>query len=191
MLTNGAKVRLYSRMEGVAVQENFEELVALYRPAIFRFALASLRDRDAAETVTQDCFLRAYRAWPQFRGDASVKNWLMKIAVNLIRDTARGRRFQFWKRAASTAILLDSAGRFIPDLGSSAEERLSARQQVEAVWQAVDRLSPNQRKVFLLHFMEGLAPAEIEEVTGMTNGSVRVHLHRAVLAVRAKLRGSK
>ncbi len=178
-------------MEGVAVQETFDELVALHRLRIFRFALASLRDHDAAETVTQDCFLRAYKAWPSFRGDSSVQTWLMKIAVNLIRDTARGRRFQFWKRANASAILLDSAGHFIADTGSSAEERLSARQQVETVWKVVDRLSPNQRKVFLLHFLEGMSPAEIEEVTEMSNGSVRVHLHRSIQTVRQALKGSK
>src|SRR6185312_4440151 len=104
--------RLYRRMEGVAVQADFEEIVAQYRPRVFRFALASLRDHDAAETVTQDCFLRAYRALPEFRGDSSVQNWLMKIAVNLIRDTARRQRFQFWRRAQVSAILLDDAGRF-------------------------------------------------------------------------------
>ena len=68
-------------MEGVAVQEDFEQMMAAHRLRIYRFALASLRDPDAAETVTQDCFLRAYRSWDAFRGDASVQTWLMKIAV--------------------------------------------------------------------------------------------------------------
>ena len=54
-------------MEGVAVQEDFEQIVAAHRLRIYRFALASLRDPDAAETVTQDCFLRAYRNWETFR----------------------------------------------------------------------------------------------------------------------------
>jgi len=196
LLTEEDKLRLHRRMEGLAVREDFEELVALHRPRIYRFALASLRDHDAADTVAQDCFLRAYRAWPQFRGDSSVQTWLMKIAVNLIRDAARVRRLQFWRRAQSSDILLDTDGQFIPDLGSSAEERLSARQQVEAVWKALDDLSPNQRKIFLLHFMEDMGPGEIEEVTGMSNGAVRVQLHRAIQKVRQKLnrqmlRGSK
>src|SRR5665213_530327 len=169
-------------MEEVAVQEDFEKLVALHRPRIYRFALTSLRDQDSAETVTQDCFLRAHRAWDGFRGDASVQNWLMKIAVNLIRDTARTRRFQFWKRSQSSDILFDSAG-----FGSSPEAQLSARQQVKLVWKALDRVSANQRRVFLLHFMEGMSPAEIVEITGMNNGVVRVNLHRAVSAVRQKM----
>lgn len=187
MLTFTDKTRLHRRMEGLAVREDFEELVALHRPRIYRFALASLRDHDAADTVAQDCFLRAYRAWPKFRGDSSVQTWLMKIAVNLIRDAARVRRIQFWRRARGSAVLLDVEGNFIADTCSSAEERVSARQQVEAVWKALDDLSPSQRTVFLLRFMEEMDIAEIEAATGITNATIRVHLSRAVRVVRKKL----
>ena len=191
-------------MEGVAViaenmadhtartdPEAFDELVAIHRPRIFRFAFASLRDRDAAESVTQDCFLRAHQAWPQFRGDSSVQTWLTKIAINLIRDAARSRRFQFWKRAQNTAILADVHGNFITDTGSSPEDRLLAKQQVEAVWKAMNDLSPSQRTVFLLHFMEEMEIAEIEAATGTANATVRVHLFRAVREVRKQLRRLK
>src|SRR5947209_2596946 len=84
--------------------KHFDSVVEIYRPRIFRFALASLRDRDAAETVAQDCFLKAHKAWGQFRGDSSVHTWLMQIAVNLVRDVSRNRRFQFWKRAQASAV---------------------------------------------------------------------------------------
>src|SRR5678815_4201602 len=83
--------------------QDFDRVVHLYRPVVFRFILASLRDRDDAESLTQDCFLKAFRYRAQFRGDASVKTWLMQIAANLVRDLARNRRFQFWKRARSNA----------------------------------------------------------------------------------------
>lgn len=191
-------------MEGVAViaenkpeaatsaqPKGFDAFVTIHRQRIFRFAFASLRDRDAAESVTQDCFLRAYRAWPAFRGDSSVKTWLTRIAINLIRDAARSQRLQFWKRAKDSAVLADVNGNFIPDAGSSPEDRLAAKQQVEAVWKAMDDLSPSQRTVFLLHFMEEMDLAEIEAATGITNATIRVHLSRAVRAVRKKLRRLK
>ena len=175
-------------MEGVAViatSEAFDELVAIHRPRIFRFALASLRDRDAAESVTQDCFLRAYQAWPQFRGDSSVATWLTRIAINLIRDAARSRRFQFWKQQA------DMTDAFVPDNRTSPEQRLAAKQQVAAVWKVMDHLSPSQRTVFLLRFMEEMDIAEIEAATGISNATVRVHLFRAVREVRKQLRRLK
>jgi RNA polymerase sigma-70 factor (ECF subfamily) len=169
-------------VEGAAEVMDFDAVVREYGPRIFRFALASLRDRDAAETVTQDCFLKAHRAWDQFRGDASVHTWLMQIAVNLVRDVARSRRFQFWKRAD-----LDVAAVLIRDHRASPEEQAAARERVAAVWEVVSELSERQRTVFLLHFMEGMAPAEIEAATGITRGAIKVHLFRAVHAVRQRL----
>src|SRR5277367_5601402 len=94
---------------------DFEALVRLYRPKVFRFALASLRDADAAETVTQDCFLRAYQARDRFRQDCSLQTWLMQIAVNLIRDHIRNRRFQFWRRTVRAAKPFEIASLAIPD----------------------------------------------------------------------------
>src|SRR5712692_7492946 len=85
-------------MEQDAAAEDFDAVVRIYRPRIFRLALASLRDRDVAESITQDCFFKAYKAWGRFRGEASIQTWLMQIAINLIRDAARSRRFQFWRR---------------------------------------------------------------------------------------------
>src|SRR5580693_10561974 len=101
--------------------EDFEGVVRLYWPKVFRFALASLRDRHAAETLAQDCFFKAYKARDGFRGEASVSTWLMQIAVNLVRDHARDRRLQFWKRARLTAVDVTTAGRWLPDAGASPE----------------------------------------------------------------------
>jgi RNA polymerase sigma-70 factor (ECF subfamily) len=165
----------------------FESAVRRYRPRIFRFALASLRDLDAAESVTQDCFLKAHRAWAQFRGEASRQTWLMQIAVNLIRDVGRSRRFQFWKRARAGAVDLDSAGNWLPDGGRSPEEQAAARQRVEAIWSSLPNLSECQRTVFLLHFMEEMDAEEIEVATGITRAAVKVHLFRAVRAVRNRV----
>ena len=168
--------------------EDFDAMVEVYRQRIFRFALASLRDRDAAETLTQDCLLRAYKARHQFRGDSSVQTWLMRIAANLVRNVARSRRFQFWKRMHASAVDLDAASDWIHDRDMSPEQRVMAIQEVEAVWAVLDSLSERQRTVFLLHFMEQMNSTEIEAVTGITRGAVKVHLFRAVHAVREKLR---
>ena len=174
-------------IEGTAEVADFDAVMRQYRPRIFRFALASLRDRDAAETVTQDCFFKAHAAWEQFRGDASVQTWLMQIAVNLVRDLGRSRRFQFWKRALAGAVDLGAASAWVPDGGASPEEQAAARQRVDAVWAVVGKLSERQRTVFLLHFMEEMTAAEIEAATGITRAAIKVHLFRAVHAVRERV----
>jgi RNA polymerase sigma-70 factor, ECF subfamily len=167
----------------------FEAVVRLYRPRIFRFALASLRDRDAAETVAQDCFVNAHRAWAQFSGEATLQTWLMQIAVNLVRDAGKSRRYQFWKRAARGSVDAGEAADWLPDQGRTPEQQAAARQRVAAVWSVLAGLSERQRMVFLLHFMEEMNAAEIEAATRIPRGAVKVHLFRAVRAVREKTEG--
>jgi DNA-directed RNA polymerase specialized sigma24 family protein len=78
--------------------EDFDQVVKQYRTRVLRFLLASLGDLDLAESLTQDCFWNAYRSRRTFRGDCSVHTWLTRIAVNLVRNHVRTRRFQFWKK---------------------------------------------------------------------------------------------
>src|SRR5689334_14329199 len=103
-------------MENAASEmQDFDALVRLYWPRVFRFTLASARDRDVAETLTQECFLKAYRGRENFRGESSVQTWLMQIAINLVRDYSRSRRLQFWRRSGRSAVDLDDASHWIPD----------------------------------------------------------------------------
>ena len=162
---------------------DFEALVRAHWPRIFRFALASLGDRDGAESVAQDCFLRAHRNRASFRGECSLPTWLMQIAVNLVRDRARTRRFRFWKGVAE----IGEACAWLPDAGASPESRALAREQVAAVWKAAARLSERQRTVFLLRFVEDMSVAEICAATGMKEGTVKIHLFRALEGVRLRL----
>jgi RNA polymerase sigma-70 factor, ECF subfamily len=165
----------------------FEALVRVYRPQVFRFALASLCDVDAAESVTQDCFLRAYQARERFRWDCSLHTWLMQIAVNLIRDHIRNRRFQFWRRASLTAKPVEAAGHILADRARSPEAQALLNEQVAAIGTAAERLPEKQRTVFLLRFVEDMDLLEIAVATGMKEGTVKTHLFRALRAVRKRL----
>jgi RNA polymerase sigma-70 factor (ECF subfamily) len=166
-----------------------EALVREYRPQIFRFLLSSLRDRDEAESLTQECFLRAWRHWGSFRGESSPRTWLMQIAVNLLRDNWRNRRLQFWRRARTSSVDLDEACEWLPSHASSPEQRTSARQQIRLVWAAVEQLSDRQRTVFLLRYVEELNLKEIAAVTGLNEGTIKSHLSRALASIRAKMGG--
>jgi len=166
---------------------DFDAVVQLYRPGIFRFVLGSLRDRDAAETLTQECFMKAYRAREQFRGDASVKTWLMRIAVNLVRDHLSNARLKFWRRTQQSSVDLSAAEGWLQDRHSSPEAALNAKQQVAAVWNAVAGLSEGQRTVFLLRFVDEMDILEIAAATGLKEGTVKIHLFRALRSVRARV----
>jgi len=111
----------------------------------------------------------------------------MGIAVNLIRDYARNRRLQFWKRAQASAVDLEAVGQWVPDGGASPESGAMAKEQLAAVWNAAADLSERQRTVFLLRFVEDLDLLEISAATGMKEGTVKVHLFRALQAVRKRM----
>lgn len=169
-------------------EEEFATIVARHRLQVFRFLLASTRDLDLAETLTQECFLKAHRNWAGFRGESSALTWLMRIAINLEKDHWRNRRMQFWRLTRSNAVDADEASEWLPSGESSPEQQLLAREQVKQVWQAVDGLSQRQRTVFLLRYVEEMEIAEIGQATGLSEGTVKAHLSRALGRVRRDVR---
>jgi len=189
-----------TRRQGAAVEpragagiraEEFEQLVREHQQRIFRVLMGLVRDADAADTLTQECFLRAYQKRATFRGEASVGTWLVRIAVNLAMDHGRNRRRAFWSRVMGSAgrnndgdalAMLNVAH---PD--ASPERALAARQELNAVWDAADALAPQQRTIFLLRFAEEMTLEEIADATDLEVGTVKAHLFRAVGAVRKKM----
>ena len=178
-------------MEGRRGIEDFDAVVRDYWPRVFRFALASLRERGAAESLAPDCFLRAWQARGQFRGDAGIQTWLMQIAVNLVRDRARNRRLRFWKRTQSAGLDAGRVGESVPDERSSPESAAAAKQRVAAVWSAMGDLPEKQRTVFLLRFVEDMDLLEIAAATGLKEGTVKTHLFRALQTVRGRIGGMR
>lgn len=174
-----------------ALTAGFEDVVRTCQPKVFRFALASLRDRDAAQTVTQDCFLKAFQARDRFRHECSVETWLMRIAINLVRDHARNQRWQFWRRAEQAAKPVDGLRNWLGDGRLSPEAETSLKQQVAAVWDAASGLPERQRTVFLLRFVEDMDILDIAAATGMREGTVKSHLFRALQTVRERMGASE
>jgi RNA polymerase sigma-70 factor (ECF subfamily) len=168
--------------------EDFERFVEQYRTRVLRFVFASVQDMDLAETLTQDCFFHAYTSRRAFRGDSSVHTWLIKIALNLVRDHVRTRRFQFWKKAGRVQ---SEEVRGWPDRSISPEEKAAVNEQVRAVWDATRTLSHRQRTIFLLRYVEDLDICEIAQSTGLSESTVNVHLVRAVRGIRKRLGESK
>jgi len=186
--------------QGIAADE-FDELVRLHQRRIYRVLLGLVRDEDTADTLTQECFLRAYRHRRSFRGEASVGTWLVRIAFNLARDHARSRKNAFWHRLFGGSrvdghhavpptwhggAMDEAAGLAAPQ--ATPERELAARQELNAVWVAAGELSDQQRAVFFLRFVEEMTLEEIAQATSLELSTVKTHLHRAVGALRRRLR---
>jgi RNA polymerase sigma-70 factor, ECF subfamily len=170
--------------------DDIDAVVATHEQRIFRFLLVSTRDADAAQSMTQDTFLRAWAARASFRNECSVSTWLMRIAVNLLRDHTRTERFKFWKRAAASSVDIADPAIHLTHPGASAESRLIASEQMMLVWDTVAKLSARQRNIFILRFVEDMELADIAEATGLPVPTVKSHLYRALATIRARHNGA-
>jgi RNA polymerase sigma-70 factor (ECF subfamily) len=148
------------------------------------------KDRDTADTLTQECFLRAYQARESFRGECRVETWLLRIALNLVRDHAKNRRAGFWKRLIGWDESDEKATEAVSHLPSP-ERAFIVRAELQAVLDSVNKLSRQQRTIFLLRFVEEMPLIDIAAVLGLKIGSVKAHLFRALTNVRAEMKEQK
>jgi len=172
--------------EHISELDDMAGLMRQYQAKIFRFVAFSVRDFDTAETITQDCFLKAHNTRHQFRGDCSVATWLMRIAFNQVRDHTKTLKFRFWENVQTTAVNVDELGHYLPSGASSPEQQFLARERVELIQSSLEKLSDKQRSVFLMKFVEDLDLPEIAEIMGMPLQTVKTHLYRAVATIRNK-----
>ena len=151
----------------------FEELVRRYRRLVYRVAFGILGDADEAEDVTQDAFIRAYRALRRDRAPTSFVSWLRRIAVNCALTRLRSREME--KRKQS------SLGLRLEDVGSPPrpDEQLDMDRLGRRIRQAVCGLSAAQRLAFSLFHLEDMDILRTAEAMGCSRNAVKVHLHRA------------
>ncbi len=187
--TNASQAQPVSAAEFAGLQD-FDNVVRLYQRRIYRVLLGMVHDSDVAETLTQECFLNAYRGRASFRGEASVSTWLIRIAINLARAHHRSRRLAFWRKVSSEQT--EDPGEVLQMVadsnGVSAERGLLAKERLAAVWAAVEKLTPQQRSVFVLRFVEEMSLEEIAAATSLKIGTVKSHLFRAVETVKRRMR---
>lgn len=136
-----------------------------------------LGDRDRMDDVLQEAYVKAYRALPAFRDDASISTWLYRITYNACLDELRRRR------RIVVLPLDDAVAR--PDPAGDVGDRVVRSQRVAA---AIDALAPDHRAVVLLVDGEGFDYAAAAEVLGVAEGTVRSRLSRARARLRVALR---
>lgn|GEM_PF-5855625 len=165
---------------------NIEDLVREHRSSVLRYVLSRVNDVDLAETVTQDCFLRAYDSRDEFRGECSIRTWLIAIVTNLIRDYTRTKRFRFWKEASATAVPLSEIHDRVATKQPTPETELLTTEQIARMWGTVESLPRKQRQVLVMRFKREMKLSEIAGTTGMTVNMIKAHLYRGLQTVRAQ-----
>jgi len=162
---------------GADLDARFDELVRTHRDRALRLAWRLVGgDAAAAEDVTQDAFVRAYRGLAGFRGDAALETWFFRI---LVRQAYSYRRWRALRTLWTGTEWTDGMG---PQVDSPGDPGLRAR-----IAGAIEGLTRGQREVFVLIHLEGFRVRECAEVLGKPVGTVKSHLHRALAHLRVEL----
>lgn len=164
----------------------FDMLVLRYMHRAYQIALDFTRDGEEAKDLSQEAFLRAYSRIKSFDRRSTFYTWFYRIVVNLCLDHHRRQgRFPL-ERLDETAREL-AAEKIMSSAPASPDQEAMGEEVRQQLGMALETLSQNQRAAFLLRNHEGLSIREIARVLETTEGTVRVHLHRAVAALRRSL----
>ncbi len=168
----------------------WEALVREESPRLFQFLLRFLQDEEEARNVMQEAFLQAFQQIDTFRGASRLTTWLYGIALNQARLLLRKKRrsetlgetdLDRLQPAFSRGMYLHHYRPWPPDVLTEREE---LRQLVR---EAIDRLPDNYREIILLCDIEELSTKEVARLLNLSEGAIRVRLHRARQALRALL----
>jgi RNA polymerase sigma-70 factor (ECF subfamily) len=159
---------------------SFEQLVKRYEKGVCNFICRYLGDRSAAEDLTQEAFLRVYRAAPRFQPLGRVSTWIFKIAYHLCLNELKRRQ----QSRCLQELACGQEERFVGTCSSQAEaEDLHAE-----IFGAIGRLPENQRAALLLRVNEELSYAEIGRILSLSISSVESLLFRARTRLRKELK---
>ena len=160
----------------------FAALVARYEGAVAATAIGMLGPGGDADDVGQETFIRFHRALGRFRGDSSLKTYLIHIAMNLSLNALRSRRRTFLRFSSGND---DLAGAPEPRIGPAGETDAAELRRV--VWDAVAALNEKHRAVVVLRMFQDLSTRETAQMLGVPEGTVLSRLSRAMQELQARL----
>jgi len=173
----------------------FEQLVAERTSDIYGLLFRLTSDPEEARDLSQETFLRAYQAIGKFRGDADLKTWLYRIAINQARN-----RWRWWRRRKRDAtVSLDApigetertvATHLEDTRAADPEQEALARERERQLRDALQNLRSSYREAVILRDVEGFTYEEIAETLQLNIGTVKSRLARGRLELRRKLEGS-
>lgn len=171
----------------------FDVLVERYKKKAYFLAYRLVSNKEDAEDLSQEAFVRVYKNISKFRGDASFQTWFIRILINLCRTHLRKRyilgMFIGKKREISYENNEEKDQQIVDtDTGGNPEENSSRIDLRVSIEEAVNRLSRQQKEVFLLKHYQGLKIEEISNVLGCATGTVKTHLFRAVNILQKELK---
>ncbi len=170
----------------------FEFLVTRYESKVYRLAIRMLRNPQDAEDALQETFLQVFRGLAGFEGRSKFSTWLFRLATNVCLMRIRHRETEPSKLLPLEDYLPKLEEGDSPqmmDWADRPEDALLSKESREKMMEALDKLPPEYRAVFILRDIEGFSNAETGESLGISVAAVKSRLHRARLALRGMLSG--
>jgi RNA polymerase sigma-70 factor (ECF subfamily) len=167
----------------------FEQLMRRYNRRLYRLARATLRDAAEAEDALQEAYLAAFRAMPQFRGDASLVTWLSRLVLNeCFARQRRGARRENIAPMVSTSVMTDFERNTMDERQSASPDQALMRTELRALLERkLDALPEAFRVVFVLRCVEELSVEETAQCLGIPEATVRSRHFRAKSLLRESL----
>jgi RNA polymerase sigma-70 factor (ECF subfamily) len=168
----------------------FESLVTRYESKVYRLAIRMLRNPQDAEDALQETFIQVYRGLPGFEGRSTFSTWLFRLATNACLMKIRHRATEPSRLLPLEDYLPRQDQGEIPqmvDWTDRPEDALLSKESREKMMEALEKLPPEYRAVFILRDMEGFSNEETGEALGISIAAVKSRLHRARLALRGML----
>ncbi|MGH7656734.1 MAG: RNA polymerase sigma factor, partial [Gemmatimonadales bacterium] len=161
----------------------YRELIRRYERPVFSLIYRMVRDRELAEDLSQETFVKALNAIDSYRPEFKFSSWIFKIANNSAIDQLRRRELKTLSLDgaphAQTADAIEATALQIGDRGETPLEELEARELGGAIEEAIGRLRPEYRACILLRHVEGRAYEEIAQILELPLGTVKTYIHRA------------
>ncbi len=162
--------------------EAFNELVRLYHPSVFRLANRMLRNADDAQEVAQEAFLAAYEGAAKFKGQSHIRTWLLSITYNKTVDRLKKTIKDNWFIAGDLEKsekweIVEKVTKFT-DWGRNPEQNFQSAEIRASLETALSTVPAESKAVFELRDIQGLTSKEVADALGITEGTVRVRLHR-------------
>ena len=167
-------------------RQAFEVLVERYKQRAYRIAFGFTRDREEAKDLSQDAFLHAFTHLNSFDKRASFYTWFYRVLVNLCLDHHRRKGKIPWESLDEKTERGNGLDK-IATPSPSPDQQAIKEETSRRIGAALAELSPKQRAVFLLRNHEGLPIRQIADMMKAAEGTVKAHLHRAVMALKQSL----
>jgi RNA polymerase sigma-70 factor (ECF subfamily) len=164
-----------------AAPVDIDELVREHGEAIYRVARSVVRDSALAEDVVQDTLLKVWQHSAQYRGDAPIKHWVLRIAHNTAVSALRRQR----EDAQDPSVLATAAER---SAGVDVERNVAGQFALDELWKVLETLDPTTRSIVVLREIEGLSYEEICEVLRLPEPTVKTRLFRARRSLSEQLK---